>query len=522
MFVRNLLQANDYVTIVPAGIRITLQYNDKGQIESVYVGHNEDKILHPELLTPILKLGHVPNHISITKGTSYVYGCLYTGEVYKVEGLLHASVQTHYISKFIEDPSKFHFFAGHIQSYATATGSPLVVQRWLKTAKFDTLPGYIIPKTLNEGNFSSLLKLDSYPFVYPRIMGYILFRKNEYSFVNTDIRQIVVKKLQKTVTHEGYITAVITGYDSGIISCSYADVVNMNIQVGSVLLVNEDDQIVNCHNFKGQTSEPYSRQITCDYCGKVIQVPTKTGRFTCTDEHCVSVMFSRVTRMLSKFDLAPIDGVRLREFSKSTNNIISLPDILDMEEYQDVVVKIDLPKLLEAVVPASIVTRFADWSLFCNRCNNSVETVLYYLQNPGRILKDLNLDPAIYRRLCQWLETPENLLDITGMFDNPHVEIKTSGKRFEGAPIFRGKSIYITGKFNHGSHEDIRAILSSYAALVYDKFNTAVDCVVVGGLHEEIDGKAIQKAKSFEIPIFEESDFFKKYEIDSDLASFGL
>ena len=125
MFVRNLLQANDYATIVPAGIRITLQYNDKGQIEAVYVGHNEDKILHPELLTPILKLGHVPNHISITKGTSYVYGCLYTGEVYKVEGLLHASVQTHYISKFIEDPSKFHFFAGHIQVMQL-----LLVLRW--------------------------------------------------------------------------------------------------------------------------------------------------------------------------------------------------------------------------------------------------------------------------------------------------------------------------------------------------------------------------------------------------------
>ena len=55
---------------------------------------------------------------------------------------------------------------------------------------------------------------------------------------------------------------------------------------------------------------------------------------------------------------------------------------------------------------------------------------------------------------------------------------------------------------------------------VYDKFNTAVDCVIIGDFHENTDGKSIQKARQMQIPVFEEKDFFKKYEIDLDIASY--
>ena len=54
---------------------------------------------------------------------------------------------------------------------------------------------------------------------------------------------------------------------------------------------------------------------------------------------------------------------------------------------------------------------------------------------------------------------------------------------------------------------------------MYDKFNTAVDCVVIGSLREDVDGKAVQKARQMQIPIFEEAEFFRNYEIDTDLAS---
>ncbi len=517
MFVRNLLQAGDHVTIIPSGVPLTLQYGENGNVENVYVGHKNDAVVHSELLPMLLTSSEIPSRISVTKGTTFVYGCLYTGEMYKVEGRLDSAVASVYLSKYIEDPSKFHFFAGHMQSYALGMTAPLAIQRWLSTTGFKTLPSYLVPSTLNEDNFSSMIRQDSYPFVFPRIQGYVVFRAGEHLFLSTNVRQLVVKQLEKSVSYEGYVLAEIQGYDLSPITVSYADVINFNIHKDSILLLNEDNQIVNCYNFPGLSHNTYDRKIVCTYCGRLIDVPTSSKKFTCENDHCISVIHLRVTRMLSKLGLPPIELVNLKEYSKQMNNILTLPDVLDMEEYKDVLIEIDLPKLLDAVVPSSVISRISDWYIFCNRCNNSIESVSYYLQNPNMLLKDLNLEPAIYRRLCMWLNDPENIVDVIGMIQCPHVKVISTGKRFEGAPIFRNKSIYVTGSFMHGSFEDIKAILTSYSALVYDKFNTAVDCVIIGGLHENIDSKSIQKARQMNIPIFEETEFFSKYEIDNDL-----
>lgn len=520
MFVRNLLQAGDHVTILPSGVRITLQYDADGALECVYVGHESTRVLHSELLPILLSSREVPSRLSIKGGTSFVFGVLYTGEVYKVEGRLQDSVETVYLNRYVEDPTKFHFFAGHLSSYAMAMSSPVTISRWLKSAGFNILPSYLVPKNLVEENFASMLNLDAYPFAYPRIMGYIIFRNGEFLFETTNVRQIVIKHIEKIVSHEGYIQAELQSYDLGSIVVTYSDVVNYNIHEGSVVFINEDDHVVDCFNFPGQKLVPHSRSITCSYCGSIIDVPSRSTKFTCSNEHCSSVMYSRVERMLSKLGLEPIGIDRFRKYAATIGNVVSLFDIFDIDSYQNIELEVELPKLLDAAVPSTVVARFSDWQIFCSRCNNSLDSVKYYLSNPTKILGDLGLEPAIYRGLTLWLANNENWLDVTGLLDIPNIHVLTTGKRFEGAPIFRGKSIFITGKFAHGSVDDIKAILTSYSALVYDKFNTAVDCVIIGDFHENTDGKSIQKARQMQIPVFEEKDFFKKYEIDLDIASY--
>ena len=259
--------------------------------------------------------------------------------------------------------------------------------------------------------------------------------------------------------------------------------------------------------------------MTCSFCGKVLEAPKTNIRFTCTDLHCASVMFTRVNTFLSKLGYKTLDLDRFRQFAAETHNSVALPDILDMKEYKDIKITIDAPNLLSGIVPSTIVTRFSDWTVFCNKCNNSVESILYYIQNPDKMLFDLSLNGAVYRKLQNWLSSPENQLDVVGVFTHPNITVISTGKRFEGAPIFRGKSIYVTGKCSHGGFSDVQAILSSYSASVYDRFNTAVDCVIIGDLHEGVSGKDVQRAKQMGIPIFEEKDFFEKYDIDNDIAN---
>ena len=516
MFVRNLLQAGDFVTIVPAGIRITLQYSEQGSLECVYVGHQNDQVLHPELLTPILQSNEVPVHLPITKGTSYVYGCLYTGEVYKVEGNLHSTVESNYVSKYLEDPSKFHFFASHIMSYAVGMNTPATVQRWLKAMNFNLLPSYVIPQNITEENFEKIVHTDNYPFAYPRIQEYVLFRKGRTEFVFTNIRQMVVKDIRKYTSYDGYILADITSYDLGSINTTYADVVNFQIQVGSVILVNDDNQIIDCTNVDPK-KRPVSTRICCEYCGKVIDVPKKSIRFTCNDSHCVSVMIPKINSMLAKLGLDSLDVEEFKNIADKQGNVVSMTDVFSLKAYENSKITVELPKLLSAVVPSSIVPRFSDWIVLCNKCSNSLQSVIYYLENPDRMMFDLNLDRSIYSKLSTWLKDEENKEDAIGMLNHPNINVVSTGKKFEGAPIFRGKSIYLTGAFQHGSFEEVRAILASYSAEVYDRFNSAVDCIIIGGLHEGVSGKAIQRAKQMNIPIFEESEFFSKYDIDSDI-----
>lgn len=516
MFVRNLLQAGDHVTIVPTGVRISLQYSENGLLEKVYQGYADNQILHQELLTPLLQNNSVPRKISITKGTSFVYGCLYTDKIYPTEGRLDKEVEYNYLTEYLKDPSNFVFYAGHIQSYAVGINLPMAVHRWLAAAGFNVLPGYVVPPSITEGTFSNMLNLDTFPFNYPRIQSYIKYRVGKYEFVSTKVKQIVVKKIKRYTSYEGFIMADIYSHDLGVLNASYTDIVKYNIHPGSILLVNEENSIIDCYNPDKLKNKVQPAKINCEYCGKVIIVPSK-GKVCCADSHCSSVILPHVEHMLNTLSAEMISRDEFMDYAKEVNHIVALPDILDLDKYKDKKFTVEISKLLYAVVPVTIIPNINVWDYFCSSCNNSVDSVKYYIQNPDKIMDDLNIDFNHFRRLHHWLQDPQNVNDVIGMIEHENIEVVASGKKFEGAPIFRGKSIYITGTFAHGNLEDIKSILSSYSAEVYDKFNTAVDCVIIGDLHERTSGRDVNKAKQMRIPIFEEKDFFAKYDIDNDL-----
>ena len=109
--------------------------------------------------------------------------------------------------------------------------------------------------------------------------------------------------------------------------------------------------------------------------------------------------------------------------------------------------------------------------------------------------------------------------DIITLLNSPNINLVESEKKFDGAPIFRNKTICLTGTFIRGSMSEIAAILHSYSANVVFQFTNIVDCVLVGGTNENIDGKIVRDAKALNKAVMAEDDFFKRYEIDSDISS---
>ena len=60
-------------------------------------------------------------------------------------------------------------------------------------------------------------------------------------------------------------------------------------------------------------------------------------------------------------------------------------------------------------------------------------------------------------------------------------------------------------------------ILQSYSAKVTTVMSNNVDCVLIGGTHENIDGAGVAAARAMRKPVMEEIDFFGAYGIDEDL-----
>lgn len=138
-------------------------------------------------------------------------------------------------------------------------------------------------------------------------------------------------------------------------------------------------------------------------------------------------------------------------------------------------------------------------------------------QNPEHIASDLNISHPDLNKLVKWLLDGCNVSDINTLLNSPNVNLVETEKKFDGAPIFRNKTICLTGSFIRGSMAEIASIMHSYSAKVVFQFTNTVDCVLVGGTMENIDGKIMRDAKALNKVVMSEDAFFKKYEIDSDI-----
>ena len=85
------------------------------------------------------------------------------------------------------------------------------------------------------------------------------------------------------------------------------------------------------------------------------------------------------------------------------------------------------------------------------------------------------------------------------------------------SPILRNKTICVTGKFIHGTLEDIISIIQSYSGKVVTSFDNSVSFVVVGHFENE-DPNIIELAIGYHIPVYGEDDFFRYYGIDADMV----
>lgn len=517
MFLKNLLRSGDFVELVPIGIQLTLQYNESGNLEKVYNGFGSDRAdITNSILSTLISNKTVPAKIHITKGTSWVRGVLYTGELLSASGKLPNAVNDSLLKKYFEMPSQFNFFAGTFDSTATHFKGATPIRQCLTIDKFKLLPGKLIPSNFDRKSFEAWVYGEQYPFIAPMITDYILFRKETTRFVSTRLSQFLVSDVVKTVDTNGYIKAKI--FKSGstdYIIVDYSDVIRLNIHKSTLVVLDGDNQIIYAKPTGKVNESQISQLLTCTFCGKVFKSPV-SGSVQCQDVHCISRMIPRINQFLSNMKMPMFDTDVISKWI-SNSDIISIPDLFLLPEYSKLSIETTLSTLLRALVPVSLIQNDSIFMQFSAACTNNIKTFQYYIHHTDGIETDLGISHPDLRKFITWLSDGYNVSDIDTLLETSQIVIKQVDRVFDGPPIFRGKTILITGDFIRGTMLEISGILKSYAANVTTEFSDAIDCVVVGGKGENSDGKSINCAKNLCIPVIEEDRFFAQYEIDSDL-----
>lgn len=516
MNMRNLLRPGDFVMLMPVGIHITLQYDISGGLEKIYTGFDADRVDRTkELLHSFLAHDMVPSKIPLTKGTSWVRGVLYAGIYRDAHGPLPKAVEEGLLKKLSRSPETFHFFAATMECTSLVFHGSAAVRQSLAMAKFRLLPGWVIPVGVNDDVVSGWVHSNLYPFAAV-VTDLVVYHNEEATIVSTGLSQREVEQAKVYQDIHGYLKVEVTfkGSDTPMY-LDYSDAAHYTVKPGTTLVVDNHQRIVYSRPEDG--AKPYDTALTCRRCGKRYTVPS-SGEVLCPDEHCPSRLMPHITQFLHTLNLPVYDEQRLWKEVKK-DRITCIPDLFLLPEYMEIHVEISFSTLLRAMVPISLIPQEDVFTAFSFACAQEERAYRYYIQNPEQIASDLGLQHRDLDKLVGWLSDGYHASDITTLLNLPNIQITAPGRKFDGAPIFRNKTICITGEFIHGSLAEIATILQSYAAKVVFQFANTVDCVVTGGTNENLDGRIIRDARSLGKPVISESDFFMEYGIDEDLRT---
>lgn len=514
MFLKDELKPGQYVMPVPLGLPAVLQYDENGVIQKVYKRFGDDSVnVSSELFDTLYNSKLIPDTIPIKTGTTYVSGVFCCNTVFTDDGELPLSIEHSIIQQIINEPNTVKFYAGHVHSLAVTFNGAVPVRQWLQMSKFLVLPGYLMPANITRDSMMNTFCKGSYPFNSPLISHYMIYDNASFRIVSTGISGHVIKASpSKFLNSVGYIKSEING-DQWKLITDYSNVVHFRLSKGTYVVQDKYGKII----YSLSNNVDFKNTIECSICGKLIKVPF-SGEVCCNDDNCLSRLYPNVSHFLASLHLPMLPYDNYINYVEK-HEITTFSDIMLLPEYKDMKLVVSPAELLKAIIPLDAVRDRHVIEIFVNSCNQSKSVIHHYMNHPDNIIADLHmLDNYNVGQLVDWFRDIEHVSTVDTLMYSENIEVTDTFKKFEGAPIFRGKSIVVTGSFHHGSLSEVSSILCSYSADVTLNLTEKTNLVLVGGLRENTNGSLINTARQLGIPVMEESQFFNQYEIDKDLS----
>ena len=453
-----------------------------------------------------MKKSKSPSHVNTNGGSLFIQGVVYTSTHSYALGSIASAVETDLINEVTKNNVDFNFFAANAISTTIRFAGVSQIRNWLKAQGFNLVPGTLIP--LKDVELSVKKSLINNAFEYDLLQGYLIFGRSGFSYIDLNKYQDSIDAIDVYLDSEGSVRSnVYFKHSKTSISISYYEMIVKQLYVEDFVILDENNKVITKYPIPKQTISKAT--YTCPFCGKVYVVSDDFSK--CPDSHCTSRLYSSISHFLSRLNLPDLEYSRYIELVQD-NKLVKFSDVLLLDELKNAEIELTFYDLLDAIIPVGAVrNRNEIWEL-CTSCNNSWDSISYYLDHPISIENDLKFSA---KNLVTWLSDKTNVSDIKEIMQFTNIVITSSVKKFEGSPIFRGKNIWITGKFTHGSNAEVEAILRSYSAQITDYVEA--DCCIIGDIPENVDGGKITKLKNLNKPIFSESEFFSRYDIDSDL-----
>lgn len=525
MYVKNLLHSGDLVSLVPVGLEVTLIYDEDGQLQRILKGYEDaGKDISAEILPAIRDQQIVPLQISVKRGSTFVKGVFCIEDVVFDSGSLN-TVSDNAVKCAINTGSKVTFYAGNVSSFATAFRGGNPIRQWLKLAGFNLLSSYVVPAQMSAEIFESFMQRDT-TCQHKIYSSYMIYRGNQFLVYSLDLRSVVVTDVTMYQSVGGFFRGLILAGDEEF-DISWTQVVRDNIHPDSLVIIDNTNTISKCVNsgviLQHSMLTPHSitshvsEVVSCPLCHKLIRVP-KSGQFICDDPQCISHRYLDAIHFLESFNLPTISYDRYIEIAKNIGLLFSVLDLFDIEEYHDCKVSASLPVVLDAMIPTALHVDFEVLRTICNECNNVVSTIEYYLRNADRIPIELHINADDVHNLVEWLSDISNATEVSSAFHHSNITLVYQDRKFCGLPMLRNDSICLTGKFSHGPHTEVAAILRSYSATVTDDVTDDTTWLIIGDMQEGTDARKVAAAHKINAKVISESEFFRRYDIDADLG----
>jgi len=394
-FAKTFCRPSASIEVIPIGLPVRLQYNEHGLLQSFSIGFSADLdpmfsvvTLNSEAYNKVFNRIKmiVPNTISVTGGTTWVYGVFYTDSIPCDEGIVPRSLFDSYVDD-ISNGGIYQFYAGYVHSLAALYRGPLVIRNFLSTNNFNLLPHVIVPLTMSDDTLQQMMNPGSYPFKYSFIGGFFIFEDLNCRYDETNLLQLnVTKDVKPYVDVDGYLKGDIITDSGRSYTFNYSAILHHQVTKGCTLLVERDDEssalsilATRVGKTVEKVPENISQEIKCPVCGKLYRGGDSDAPIQCDDPHCLSHGYQDAVKMLTTFKL-PTLSYNSYKALVDAKKIVCLTDLIDLPPCQDVEIKAPLATAMYSVIPSYIVPDFALLEKFANKCNNKVETVAYYLR----------------------------------------------------------------------------------------------------------------------------------------------